>query len=148
MPDSRISAISRKRQPKTSTYLPGVFACLMIMAAVASTDVDADDLADPGLWHGQWQAQDTDFTLMVLPSGTNFRLQPLRPEGIQWQAGEGLISGSSGTVEVRYQGVTAQVLVQLTGPETAMVRSMSCQPDYHVVCTLVRNQQARFIKLQ
>jgi hypothetical protein len=39
-------------------------------------------------------------------------------------------------------------MVQLTSPSTAIVRSMSCQPDYHVVCTLVRNQQARFVKLQ
>lgn len=113
-----------------------------------SVSTYADELSDPDTWHGEWQAQDTDFTLLVLPSGMNFRLQPLRPAGIEWQAGEGSINGSSGTVEVRYQGVVAQVMVQLTGPETAIVRSMSCQPDYHVVCTLVRNQQARFVKLR
>ncbi|MEX0739437.1 MAG: hypothetical protein WD071_08855 [Pseudohongiella sp.] len=131
-----------------STHFPYLMACFFAVAIVFSSDVDADELADPDLWHGEWQAEDTDFTLLVLPSGTNFRLEPMLPAGIEWQAGEGIINGSSGTVEVRYQGVVAQVLVQLTSPETAIVRSMACQPDYHVVCTLVRNQQARFIKLQ
>ncbi|KKO06947.1 hypothetical protein LCGC14_0061330 [marine sediment metagenome] len=125
--------------------MTGLLAALLLATSVS---IHADELSDPGIWHGEWQAEDTDFTLLVLPSGTNFRLEPLRPAGIEWQAGEGLINGSSGTVEVSYQGVVAQVMVQLTSPETAVVRSMSCQPDYHVVCTLVRNQQARFIKLQ
>lgn len=123
--------------------MPGLLAALLL-----ATSAKADELTDPNTWHGEWQAENTDFSVLVLPSGESFRLEPLRPAGIEWQAGEGMINGSSGTVEVRYQGVVAQVMVQLTSPETAIVRSMSCQPDYHVVCTLVRNQQARFVKLQ
>jgi hypothetical protein len=130
---------------RTSTY--SLLAALLLTTTLGAA-AHADELTDPTIWHGEWQAEDTDFTLLVLPSGTNFRLEPLRPAGIEWQAGEGMINGSSGTVEVRYQGVVAQVMVQLTSPSTAIVRSMSCQPDYHVVCTLVRNQQARFVKLQ
>lgn len=137
--------ISRKTCHLPTSAIAGLLAGLLLVSPLST---GADELSDPGTWHGEWQAQDTDFTLLVLPSGTNFRLEPLRPAGIEWQAGEGLINGSSGTVEVRYQGVVAQVMVQLTSPETAIVRSMSCQPDYHVVCTLVRNQQARFIKIQ
>ncbi|HDZ10160.1 hypothetical protein [Pseudohongiella sp.] len=142
MPDSRLYTSNPDTRPSVMT---GLLAALLLATSVS---IHADELSDPGIWHGEWQAEDTDFTLLVLPSGTNFRLEPLRPAGIEWQAGEGLINGSSGTVEVSYQGVVAQVMVQLTSPETAVVRSMSCQPDYHVVCTLVRNQQARFIKLQ
>lgn len=147
MPDSKLSNTHIKSSPAGRTLLSGLMAGFM-MAAVAGTTVHADSLTAPNTWHGEWQAEDTDFSLLVLPSGTNFRLEPLRPAGIEWQAGEGTINGSSGTVEVRYQGVVAQVMVQLTGPQSAIVRSMSCQPDYHVVCTLVRNQQARFVKLQ
>lgn len=147
MTDPRFPAPNPATWPAASTHLPGLLAVLMLTVTLA-TSADADELTDPTTWHGEWQAENTDFTLLVLPSGTNFRLEPLRPAGIEWQAGEGMINGSSGTVEVRYQGVVAQVMVQLTSPETAIVRSMSCQPDYHVVCTLVRNQQARFVKLQ
>lgn len=142
MPNPNVSTTNARSRPAA---IVGLMAALLLAASV---NTSADELSDPDTWHGEWQAQDTDFTLLVLPSGMNFRLEPLRPAGIEWQAGEGLINGSSGTVEVRYQGVVAQVMVQLTSPETAIVRSMSCQPDYHVVCTLVRNQQARFVKLQ
>jgi hypothetical protein len=38
--------------------------------------------------------------------------------------------------------------VQLISDSSAIVRSLSCQPDYHVICTLVQNQQALFIKLK
>lgn len=134
--------------PVTLTAASAFLLTALIATTTQFSAAQADELTDPDTWHGEWQAENTDFTLLVLPSGTNFRLEPLRPAGIEWQAGEGMITGSSGTVEVRYQGVVAQVMVQLTSPQSAIVRSMSCQPDYHVVCTLVRNQQARFVKLQ
>lgn len=119
-----------------------------ISAVVWSTASSADELTDPDIWHGEWQAENTDFRLLVLPSGAQFDVQPLNPLNLGWRAGVGVINGSSGTIEVRYQGVVAQVMVQLTSTESAIVRSLSCQPDYHVICTLVRNQQARFIKIQ
>jgi len=59
----------------------------------------------------------------------------------------GPINGTSATIDVEYQGVVARVLVQLGESGTAMVRPLSCQPDYHVVCALVQNQQARFFRL-
>jgi hypothetical protein len=151
MTDSRLSNSTIDEKAASKSSPPGAslrFRLAGLMLAVcAAIPANADELSNPETWHGEWQAQDTDFTLLVLPSGTNFRVDPLRPAGIEWQAGEGVINGSSGTIEVSYQGVVAQVMVQLTSPESAIVRSMSCQPDYHVVCTLVRNQQARFIKL-
>tara|TARA_R110002124_G_scaffold194491_1_gene361595 strand:- start:5 stop:448 length:444 start_codon:yes stop_codon:yes gene_type:complete len=147
MTDPRLSAPYSASLPPIGRCATGLLAALMLGAALASS-AGADELTDPDTWQGEWQAENTDFSVSVSPSGTNFRLEPLRPAGIEWQAGEGMINGSSGTVEVRYQGVVAQVMVQLTSPQTAIVRSMSCQPDYHVVCTLVRNQQARFVKLQ
>ena len=66
--------------------------------------------------------------------------------GLQWVARNGIINGDSATIEVEYQGVYGRVLVQLIDASTAVARAMSCQPDYHVICALVRNQQARFTK--
>ncbi len=147
MTDSRLlTPVTERTGAAARASVPGMLAALTL-AVCASNPATADELSDPDIWQGDWQVQDTDFTLRVLPSGTIFRVEPMRPAGIEWHAGEGMINGSSGTIEVSYQGVVAQVMVQLTSPESAIVRSMSCQPDYHVVCTLVRNQQARFIKL-
>ncbi|OGT70259.1 MAG: hypothetical protein A3H44_01035 [Gammaproteobacteria bacterium RIFCSPLOWO2_02_FULL_57_10] len=67
--------------------------------------------------------------------------------GFIWSNGIGKINGDSATVEVNYQGVVGTILVQLGDGDTAMVRPLSCQPDYHVVCALVQNQQARFVKM-
>lgn len=139
--------------PATSLRRPAARNCLLgviagVFTTVWSTASAADALTDPDIWHGEWQAENTDFRLLVLPSGAQFDVEPLNPLNLGWQASGGLINGSSGTIEVRYQGVVAQVMVQLISPESAIVRSLSCQPDYHVICTLVRNQQARFIKIQ
>jgi len=122
--------------------LAGVLFCLSGTAAVA------DDLDQHHHWNGEWLAEGTDFRLRVIPQGNLFLVEPVFPLGLNWKAGHGTINGSTGTIHVEYEGVTAKVMVQLTDSSSAIVRSMSCQPDYHVICTLVRNQQARFIKHQ
>lgn len=112
----------------------------------ATHSLAAERSASDHVWHGEWQAEGMPFILRVIPAGERFTVLPLEPAAIEWQASNGTINGNTGTIDIEYQGVTAQVLVQLQDTVSAIVRPMSCQPDYHVICTLVRNQQARFIK--
>jgi hypothetical protein len=137
---------SRTGQPTNSLQNNLRRAGLGLCACFLSASLAADDIHPSHIWHGRWLAEGTDFSLKVISDGNRFQVEPVFPLGLNWKAGTGIISGNSGTIHVEYEGVTAQVMVQLTGTESAIVRSMSCQPDYHVICTLVRNQQARFIK--
>jgi hypothetical protein len=140
------------RNPQTPTLLRNRLTrcCALagVMVFLSGATALADDLHQPHHWLGEWLAEGTDFRLRVIPQGNRFQVEPVFPLGLNWKAGLGTINGTSGTIHVEYEGVTAQVMVQLTEPGSAIVRSMSCQPDYHVICTLVRNQQARFIKHQ
>jgi hypothetical protein len=130
-----------------STMMISTLKITAIALALAYTgSLQADDIYPPDVWRGSWLAEGTPFALRVIPAGTRFTALPLLPVGIEWRASNGMINGNSGTIEVEYQGVSAQVLVQLLDKDSAIVRSMSCQPDYHVICTLVRNQQARFVR--
>jgi len=127
-------------------------ACAGLLLASKSTTVteaaEPRGVYDSSVWEGEWQVEDTLFSLRVIPQGDRFRVEPVSSLGLEWNSSEGTITGNSGTINVEYQGVSAQVLVQLISESSAIVRSLSCQPDYHVVCTLVRNQQALFVKVQ
>jgi len=134
--------------------------CAMFSPTVIAMDADAqvpqtsstsehhNDHFDSTVWEGEWQAENTLFSLRVVPQGNRFMIEPVSSLGLEWTSSDGVITGNSGTINVEYQGVSAQVLVQLISYSSAIVRSLSCQPDYHVVCTLVRNQQALFVKVQ
>jgi hypothetical protein len=129
------------------------FKCLLMscLCLVAPSLCLADSTANPNsfdssAWYGEWQAENTTFVLRVLPENNRFVIEAVQPLGLGWTSSNGIINGNSGTINVEYQGVTALVMVQLVTHSSAIVRSMSCQPDYHVVCTLVRNQQALFVK--
>jgi len=133
----------------THSFQRLLISCLCIATPAISL---ADDTASQGhifnssAWHGEWQAENTTFILRVIPEGNRFAVEAVQPLDLGWTSKNGIINGNSGTINVEYQGVTALVMVQLITHSSAIVRSMSCQPDYHVVCTLVRNQQALFIK--
>ncbi|MDP1929972.1 MAG: hypothetical protein Q8L60_00775 [Gammaproteobacteria bacterium] len=99
------------------------------------------------VWSGVWQAQGTPFTLRVTRQNDQLHIEPVESLGFIWSNSVGKINGESATVEVNYQGVVGTILVQLGEGDTAMVRPLSCQPDYHVVCALVQNQQARFVRI-
>jgi len=99
-----------------------------------------------GVWSGVWTAEDSPFIIKVTRSGDQFTVESIESMGLEWVARNGIIKGDSATIEVEYQGVFGRVLVQLIDATTAVARAMSCQPDYHVICALVRNQQARFNK--
>lgn len=126
--------------------------CGVLLAAPALSMADAgagntDNHAfDSSAWYGNWQVENTTFIVQVLPVGNRFTVEAVQPLGLGWTSSNGIINGNSGTINVQYQGVTALVMIQLLSHSTAVARAMSCQPDYHVVCTLVRNQQAAFIK--
>jgi len=98
-------------------------------------------------WSGIWNAEGTQLTLKVTHQAGRLHVEPMESLGHIWRNSVGYINGSSATIDVEYQGVVATVLVQLGQEGTAMVRPLSCQPDYHVVCALVQNQQARFRKV-
>jgi len=98
-------------------------------------------------WSGIWNAEGSLLTLKVSHSDNQLHVEPVESLGFVWRNSIGHINGSSATIDVEYQGVVATVLVQLGEGGTAMVRPLSCQPDYHVVCALVQNQQARFRKV-
>jgi len=98
-------------------------------------------------WSGIWIAEGTLLTLKVTHQDNELLVEPLESLGHIWRNSIGNINGSSATIDVEYQGVLATVLVQLGQGGTAMVRPLSCQPDYHVVCALVQNQQALFRKV-
>lgn len=98
-------------------------------------------------WSGIWNAEGSLLTVKVTHLENQLHVEPLESLGHIWRNSVGHINGNSATLEVEYQGVTATVLVQLGEGGTAMVRPLRCQPDYHVVCALVQNQQARFRKV-
>lgn len=130
---------------KTKKNHNPLFYIAMLAIAYISAHGSAS-YANEDVWHGEWQAENTDFSLRVVPAGDRFYVEPIQSLGLNWHASDGVLNGKNGTIHVQYEGVTAQVMVQLISQESAIVRPLACQPDYHVICTLVRNQQARFIK--
>ncbi|MCB1664882.1 MAG: hypothetical protein KDI28_03845 [Pseudomonadales bacterium] len=98
-------------------------------------------------WSGVWQVEGSPFTVRVTSHDNLLHVEPVESMGFIWRNTPGRISGNNATFEVEYQGVTATVLVQKADEDTAIARPLSCQPDYHIVCALVQNQQALFVKL-
>lgn len=127
-----------------------LFICCSL-ATAATTSADDDGLAeihsfDSSTWAGEWRVENTNFVVRVEPQGNRFVVHPVQPLDMGWNSSNGIINGNSGTINVEYQGVSALAIVRLLSPATAMISALSCQPDYHVVCTLISNQQALFVK--
>ncbi|MEK7259266.1 MAG: hypothetical protein AAB211_05660 [Pseudomonadota bacterium] len=118
---------------------------LLLAAHPAQAQVDND-------WSGVWNAEGTLFSLRITRMNDQLLVEPLESLGFIWSNGIGRIHGGSdeqsATIEVGYQGATGTLLVQLGEEGTATVRPVNCQPDFHVVCALVQNQQARFVKME
>jgi len=150
--DLRITA-NTGTKARTLMLACGACAGLSLAVFITAVNVEAAEANnrkpyDETVWEGEWQAEDTLFSLRVVPQGSRFIVEPVSSLGLEWTSSNGVINGNNGTINVEYQGVSAQVLVQLISDSSAIVRSLSCQPDYHVVCTLVSNQQALFVKVQ
>lgn len=119
---------------------------IIFLLAIASAGASAQTNSDQ--WSGIWQAEGTLFTLNVTNDNEQLYIRPEESLGFIWQSGVGHIDGLSAAMEVRYQGAIGMVLVQLEDSGTAIARALSCVPDYHVVCALVKNQQVRFVKIE
>jgi hypothetical protein len=99
-------------------------------------------------WDGIWSAEGTSLTLKVTALNQQLHIEPVADVGYIWRNSTARVNGDSATLQIEYEGVTATVLVQLGEANTAMARPLGCQPDYHIVCALVQNQQARFVKIE
>ncbi len=122
-------------------------ALALLLAAAHPTQAQVDND-----WSGVWNAEGTLFSLRITRMNDQLLVEPLESLGFIWSNGIGRIHGGSdeqsATIEVGYQGATGTLLVQLGEEGTATVRPVNCQPDFHVVCALVQNQQARFVKME
>ncbi len=122
-------------------------ALALLLAAAHPTQAQVDND-----WSGIWNAEGTLFSLRITQMNDQLLIEPLESLGFIWSNGIGRIHGGndeqSATIEVGYQGATGTLLVQLGEEGTATVRPVNCQPDFHVVCALVQNQKARFVKMQ
>jgi len=121
-------------------------ASVMAMALSVPAQVLAQSVAvqPTPQWSGVWNAEGSLISLRVTHRNDQLHVEPLVTMGHEWRNSIGEVNGNSATLDVEYQGVVARVLVQLGTDNTAIVRPLSCQPDYHVVCALVQNQQALF----
>ncbi|MEX1197964.1 MAG: hypothetical protein WEB57_08905 [Pseudohongiellaceae bacterium] len=135
--------------------IPRFLFCLMTGLAcagfVSAQNEPRDESDQPSAaetrWNGQWSAEGLAFVVQARTSADHLDVSPVEPAEQGWITRNGRIRNDTATIEVEYQGVTATALIQLMADDTAIARALSCQPDYHVICTLVRNQQARFHRL-
>lgn len=114
---------------------------------LAQNALPDDSAATKARWTGQWSAEGLPFVVQARTSSDHIEISPVTPAAQAWVIRNGLINDDSATIEVEYQGVTATALIRLIAEDTAIAQALTCQPDYHVICTLVRDQQARFHRL-
>jgi len=119
-----------------------LFALLAVLprALTAAAQNSPDETA----WSGTWAAEGLPFVVEARASDNRLEVRPVAPANPQWTTWSGRIDRQSATIEAEYQGVTAVVLIELLSDDRAVVQALSCQPDYHFICTLSRNQQALF----
>lgn len=129
-----------RRQPSGVVRL--ILTCLLALGSTSSLSQTPQSQ-----WSGIWQVEGSPFTVRVTSHDSLLHVEPVESMGFIWRNTPGRINGDNATFEVEYQGVTATVLVQKADEVTAIARPLSCQPDYHIVCALVQNQQALFVKL-
>ena len=124
----------------------GVLLCLTWLTALPAhgqSDLDKFSAAD---WNGTWVAQGTVFSVAVSVQQGIFQVREAQSLGFVWSSQPGQVEGNRATVEVQYAGVTALVLARLTSKDTAVVEAASCMPEFMVVCTLAKGQQAVFVR--
>jgi hypothetical protein len=97
-------------------------------------------------WNGVWVADGTLFSLEVVASDSEFNVKEVQSLGFVWTAKSGIVAGNYATVEASYAGATAFITVELKADGTATAWAANCLPEFMVVCALVKNRQATFIK--
>ena len=101
---------------------------------------------NPADWIGTWVAEGTLFTIEVTIDEQEFRVSEVQSLGFVWSAQGGTVDGEQASIEVRYAGATARVLARLAGDGLAVVEASTCTPEFMVVCALVRDRQAVFVR--
>lgn len=100
--------------------------------------------AGDSLWNGHWIADAFPIVVRTRASQGALAIEPVRPDGQQWRVTGGRIERRTATVQARYRDVMATIRIRLRDEDTAVVSAESCEPEFHVICTLARNQQALF----
>ena len=149
---SRFSVASCLNSCLTSIATARLIAAAFLSLLLAGSSALLAQTVNETTWSGIWNAEGTLFSLRITRIDDHLLIEPLETLGFVWSNSLGRISsgpeGESATVEVDYQGVKGTLLVELGESGTAMVRPVDCQPDFHVVCALVQNQQARFVRIE
>lgn len=104
----------------------------------------AENAGSDGLWNGHWIADAFPIAVRTRASESSLSIEPVRPDGQQWRVTGGRIERRTATVQARYRDVVATIRIRLRDEDTAIVSAESCEPEFHVICTLARNQQALF----
>lgn len=119
---------------------------VLLLSVVACCNIAMAAEGNPSDWNGTWLAQGTLFSVGVTVENDVFVVSEVQSLGFVWTSGNGRVAGNQATLEVRYAGVSAVVLARLTGDGTAVAETLSCAPEFMVVCTLARGRQAVFIR--
>ena len=119
-------------------------AILAILWTSASWSQSAQ--AQTGDWNGTWVADGTLFSIEVTVSEAEFRVNEVQSLGFVWSAQTGVVSGNQAMIEATYAGATARIYAELTGEGTAIAFAGSCLPEFMLVCALIKDRQATFLR--
>jgi len=129
----------------TLAVAPGAWSQSIDSTIEATADPN-DTLADPR-WDGQWLAEGTLFQISVNVADGMLMVEAVESLGFTWTSEPGEVNGSVARIPVSYAGVNGIVQAELVDATTAVAFAASCLPEFMVVCTLARNQQAVFRKV-
>src|SRR5690554_3919655 len=90
--------ISRKtKKNHNPLFCKAILASACIVANVSPSHANEE------VWQGEWQAENTDFSLRVVPVGNSFHVEPVQSLGLDWHASNGVLNGKNGTIHVQYE---------------------------------------------
>ena len=99
-------------------------------------------------WNGEWIADGTLFQIEVAVENNVMKVSQIESLGFVWTSQDGKVNGNTVQVEVEYAGVKGIIQVELVDPNTAIAFAASCLPEFMVVCSLAKDRQAVFKKVQ
>ncbi|GAB5499803.1 MAG: hypothetical protein PsegKO_21140 [Pseudohongiellaceae bacterium] len=129
----------------SDTFLSAIFTTLLLTGSSA-THAQAERSTD-SRWNGQWLAEGTLFQISVTVNDGVMTVGEIESLGFVWDSQAGEVNGNVATIPVSYAGVSGIVQAELVDATTAVAVAASCMPEFMVVCTLTRNQQAVFRKV-
>lgn len=132
-----------KTSGNPTTMLRNRFAlqALLIVSVVAGASRSHLHASDVD-WNGFWAIEAFNFMIEVDATASNFEVIPVMPARLPWTPDTGEIREGMGYINVEYQGVSAELQVQLLDQDTALVQPVNCMPEYHMLCALAQSQRA------